>query len=370
MSAPVLLAMGATATDTSEPNEIAALAARARGRAVASPVPPGRGGRDVGGARRGCRRRPWRDRERRRRGGLGGDVRVLRFVTARELRRGGGARRSPRRVAGAVRDVASEFGAAEAVDTLFARPLLMYALVAPLGSLLAGVVVGKLVADVVFYALAIPAYELRERRAAMSAQPQQGRDALAPAALDALAYATPFLGPRPPARRRGIRTAARALPGIALHYAVKCNPEPALLARLHGRGAALRDRLARRARSARGARRRPRRVLYSNPVKPAVPRRRRLAAGVTRFAADSRGELEKLAAHAPGAQRLRPPRRAGHDQPGPARRQVRESTLRRRSAAARAASARPRRPRPDVPRRLAGARAGRLHAGRSARPAG
>ena len=39
----------------------------------------------------------------------------------------------------------------------------MYAFVAPLGSLLAGALVGKLAADVVFYALAIPAFELRAR---------------------------------------------------------------------------------------------------------------------------------------------------------------------------------------------------------------
>jgi hypothetical protein len=83
------------------------------------------------------------------------------FVTGRELRRRGGGRRG---AAGAVRGVVSEFGVAEAVDTLFARPLLMYAFVAPLGSLVAGVAAGKLAADVVFYALAIPAYELRERR--------------------------------------------------------------------------------------------------------------------------------------------------------------------------------------------------------------
>ena len=88
------------------------------------------------------------------------------FVTARELRNRGGSPRSARRVAGAVRDVVSEFGVAECVDTLFARPVLMYAFVAPLGSLVAGVAVGKLAADVVFYGLAIPAYELRERRRA------------------------------------------------------------------------------------------------------------------------------------------------------------------------------------------------------------
>jgi hypothetical protein len=86
------------------------------------------------------------------------------FVTARELRQRGGTRQSPRQVAAALRDVVSEFGVAEGVDTLFARPLLMYAFVAPLGGIVAGVVVGKLTADVVFYGLAIPAYELRERR--------------------------------------------------------------------------------------------------------------------------------------------------------------------------------------------------------------
>jgi hypothetical protein len=88
------------------------------------------------------------------------------FVTTRELRNREGSPRSPRRVAGAARDVVSEFGVAECVDTLFARPVLMYAFVAPLGSLVAGVAIGKLAADVVFYGLSIPAYELRERRRA------------------------------------------------------------------------------------------------------------------------------------------------------------------------------------------------------------
>ncbi len=88
------------------------------------------------------------------------------FVTARELRNRGGSPRSARRVAGAAREVVSEFGVAECVDTLFARPVLMYAFVAPLGSLVAGIAIGKLAADIVFYGLAIPAYELRERRRA------------------------------------------------------------------------------------------------------------------------------------------------------------------------------------------------------------
>jgi hypothetical protein len=88
------------------------------------------------------------------------------FVTARELRNRRGPGRSARRVASVVCGVVSEFGLAEGVDTLFARPLLMYAFVAPLGSLVAGVAIGKLAADVLFYGLAIPAYELREWRRA------------------------------------------------------------------------------------------------------------------------------------------------------------------------------------------------------------
>jgi hypothetical protein len=85
------------------------------------------------------------------------------FVTGREVVRRCGTRIRSAVLAGAVRDVVAEFGVAELADTVFLRPLLMYAFVAPLGALIPGVIVGKLAADVVFYGLAIPAYELRER---------------------------------------------------------------------------------------------------------------------------------------------------------------------------------------------------------------
>lgn len=87
------------------------------------------------------------------------------FVTIREFR--DIRRRGPRRASGAavlaVRDVIAEFGVAEAADTIVLRPLLMYAFADAFGGLIAGVIAGKLVADVAFYGLAIPAYELRER---------------------------------------------------------------------------------------------------------------------------------------------------------------------------------------------------------------
>ena len=85
------------------------------------------------------------------------------FVTVREFRALRGPRRAPAAALGAVRDVVAEFGVAEAADTILLRPLLMYTFAATLGGLIPGVIAGKLVSDVAFYGLAIPAYELRER---------------------------------------------------------------------------------------------------------------------------------------------------------------------------------------------------------------
>jgi ornithine decarboxylase len=135
----------------------------------------------------------------------------------------------------------------------------------------------------------------------MSAQPLQGPDALAPAALDALPYATPFLVLDHQRVEDAYARLRRALPRIALHYAVKCNPEPALLARLHGLGAAFEIASLSELESLVALGVDPSRVLFSNPVKPSshIDGARQL--GVTRFAADSRDELEKLSAGAAGA---------------------------------------------------------------------
>jgi hypothetical protein len=85
------------------------------------------------------------------------------FVTIREFLHLRAGRRASGAAFRAVRDVVAEFGVAEAADTIALRPLLMYAFAATLGGLVPGVIAGKLVSDVAFYALAIPAYELRER---------------------------------------------------------------------------------------------------------------------------------------------------------------------------------------------------------------
>jgi hypothetical protein len=85
------------------------------------------------------------------------------FVTIREFRHLRVGRRASGAALLAVRDVVAEFGVAEAADTIVLRPLLMYAFAASLGGLIPGVIAGKIVSDLAFYALAIPAYEFRER---------------------------------------------------------------------------------------------------------------------------------------------------------------------------------------------------------------
>jgi hypothetical protein len=65
--------------------------------------------------------------------------------------------------AATVRDMLIEFGPAEIVDSFLARPLLMYLMPSLLHDVTTGILAGKLAADVVFYGLAIGAYELRRQ---------------------------------------------------------------------------------------------------------------------------------------------------------------------------------------------------------------
>ncbi|WP_165865788.1 type III PLP-dependent enzyme [Vallicoccus soli] len=102
-----------------------------------------------------------------------------------------------------------------------------------------------------------------------------------------------------------------ALPGVRLHYAVKCNSDPELLRTLAGEGCGFEVASAPELDLLVGLGVDPAGLLFSNPVKPAAHVRRAHAAGVRRFAADGDEELAKLAACAPGASvllRLAPPR--------------------------------------------------------------
>jgi hypothetical protein len=96
------------------------------------------------------------------------------FVTVRESRRPDLATRPPlRRTLLALRETATEYGGAELVDTVFLRPLLMYAFIGPLGAI-AGILAGKLITDAGFYAFAIAAYSVRgavRRRSRERAEP-------------------------------------------------------------------------------------------------------------------------------------------------------------------------------------------------------
>jgi hypothetical protein len=61
------------------------------------------------------------------------------------------------------RGLVVEFGFAEVADTLLVRPLAIYGAAMLAGDTVAGVLIGKVAADVVFYAAAIAGYELRKR---------------------------------------------------------------------------------------------------------------------------------------------------------------------------------------------------------------
>ncbi|HST65948.1 MAG TPA: hypothetical protein VLM05_12235 [Mycobacteriales bacterium] len=91
---------------------------------------------------------------------------VLRRMLPALYRRHAGAGRLPRLVRTA-RDVVTEvsdFLAAELADTLLVRPGLIYLAAGWAGSgVVWGLLIGKLLADVGFYAIVIPSYELRKK---------------------------------------------------------------------------------------------------------------------------------------------------------------------------------------------------------------
>src|SRR5688572_12878710 len=70
-------------------------------------------------------------------------------------------RRSLRALPGVVRDLAVEFGPAEALDSLLLRPAAVYAGLALAPHPALGMLAGKLAADVTFYAPAIACHELQ-----------------------------------------------------------------------------------------------------------------------------------------------------------------------------------------------------------------
>ena len=96
----------------------------------------------------------------------------------------------------------------------------------------------------------------------------------------------------------------RALPGTAVHYAVKANPDPALLAALAGLGCRFDVASPVEVRAALGAGASPEALVYSNPVKRRDHIAESAALGVRLFVVDSFAETQKVAEAAPGSEVL------------------------------------------------------------------
>jgi hypothetical protein len=107
-------------------------------------------------------------------GDLGEGLAFYAVVIVRELRAERSAAR-PRSIRHLLADLLREFGPAEALDSFALRPLAMYAGPLVTGDLLTGTLLGKVVADLVFYAIAACAYVRHRTR-------PDGDDPLAPAA--------------------------------------------------------------------------------------------------------------------------------------------------------------------------------------------
>jgi hypothetical protein len=155
-----------------------------------------------------------------------------------------------------------EFGPAEIADTFAVRPLAMYLGPLLIGHLAAGILAGKLAADIVFYALAIVGYEL------FKAATARRDDPFAPDVLDELRHRTPYLLMDLGRVSAAYRTLADALPVDAIHYAVKCNSDRRVLAALHAQGCRFEVASFPELAMLMSTGVKPADVLFSNPVKP------------------------------------------------------------------------------------------------------
>ncbi len=97
------------------------------------------------------------------------------------------------------------------------------------------------------------------------------------------------------------RRLAAALPGSAVHYAVKANPHPALLRALAGARCGFDVASPVELRGALDAGARPEDVVHSNPVSRREHLAEAFALGVRLFVVDSPGEVRKVADVAPGS---------------------------------------------------------------------
>lgn len=124
---------------------------------------------------------------------------------------------------------------------------------------------------------------------------------LEPARLAAIRQETPFLVFDPNIVTSQLMRFRSALPGVDVHYAMKCNGDEVVLRKLHEQGAHFEIASVGELRRLLELGARAEEVLFSNPVKPPAAIAHAHAAGVWRFSFDTESELRKIAAAAPGA---------------------------------------------------------------------
>jgi ornithine decarboxylase len=112
---------------------------------------------------------------------------------------------------------------------------------------------------------------------------------------------TPYLAMDLDAVSHAYQVLTDALGEVTLHYAVKCNPDLRVLARLAELGCRFEIASAAELELLQALLVEPREVLFSNPVKTPAHIRAARTAGVHRFAFDSAAELDKIGTNAPGA---------------------------------------------------------------------
>jgi ornithine decarboxylase len=112
---------------------------------------------------------------------------------------------------------------------------------------------------------------------------------------------TPFLVLDPGVAAARYSALAAAFEDARLHYAVKACPEPAVLRRLAGLGAAFDVASLPEVRLALDAGADPAALCFGNPARSVADVAAAHGAGVRRFVSDSAEDLADLAAHAPGA---------------------------------------------------------------------
>ena len=220
-----------------------------------------------------------------------------------------------RRIAVIVAAAVVEFGPAEIVDTALIRPAAMFLASLATGNVIIGVLIGKVAADIVFYGLAITSYEVlvrrflhRFRRTVSVDDGGRGDREAADTAGRGDRSPTAEVPPTGPELIMDLdvvtdhfRRFREALPEVAVHFAMKCQPDPPLLRHLLSLGCRFEVASLPELATLIELGVRPPDVIFSNPVKPWWHIRDAYAAGVRRFAADSDAELAKLARYAPGS---------------------------------------------------------------------